>query len=72
MAWTAFLAEPIPVVEYGATPMRVALCPPVGWVSTDPDSLRRMGEGDDSNIQGAPTLVCGQREKLRSDGPFFN
>lgn len=43
----------------------------VDWVSTDPDSLRVKVEGDDSDIQGAPALVYGQREKLRSDGPFL-
>ncbi|MFE4833727.1 SIR2 family protein [Arthrobacter sp. NPDC056691] len=43
----------------------------VDWVSTDPDSLRVKGEGEDSDIQGTPALVYGQREKLRSDGPFL-
>lgn len=43
----------------------------VDWVSTDPDSLRVKDEGDDSSIQGTPALVYGQREKLRSDGPFL-
>lgn len=43
----------------------------VDWASTDPDSLRVKDEGDDSNIQGTPALVYGQREKLRSDGPFL-
>ncbi|WP_332761017.1 SIR2 family protein [Pseudarthrobacter sp.] len=43
----------------------------VDWISTDPDSLHVRSEGDDSNIQGSPALVYGQREKLRSDGPFL-
>ncbi|MCY1231336.1 SIR2-like domain protein [compost metagenome] len=43
----------------------------VDWVSTDPDSLCVRIEGADSNLQGMPALVYGQREKLRSDGPFL-